>query len=58
MAGRLNTPGSLAKFGLSADRAGVKLTGNGNTRDTLSKAMEIGDTTGMEMTKALVPQNA
>jgi hypothetical protein len=57
MARGFDTTCSLAELGLSADRAGIKFSGNGDTRDTLSKVMKIGDTMGMEVTKALMPQN-
>jgi hypothetical protein len=33
------------KFGTSADGTGVKFGGNGDLRDALSIAVEIGDTT-------------
>ena len=57
MARRLNTTSSFTKLGLSADWTCIKFSGNGDTGDTLSKVMKVGNAAGMEMTKALVPQD-
>jgi hypothetical protein len=56
MVRRLDTRISVTKLGLSTDWTCIKLSGNGDTRNTVSKMVEVRNTVGMEMTKALVPQ--
>jgi hypothetical protein len=48
----------MTKFGMSADGTGVELGCNGDLRDALGIAMEIGVMTRMQMTKMLMPKNA
>ena len=58
MARRLNTMSSFTKLGLSTDRTRIKFSSNGDTGNTLSKTVEVRNAAGMEMTEALVPQDA
>ena len=50
-------PGGFAKLGGGTDGTSVEFGGNGYLRDTLSILMHIRDTTRMQMTKTLMPQN-
>lgn len=46
------------KLGTNTDGTRIEFGGDGNLGNALSIAMEIGYTTGMQMTKALMPENA
>jgi hypothetical protein len=54
---RLQTASSFAKLGMCTHRAGVKLSCNWNRRDTVGMLVHLGHTRGVDMAKALMPQD-
>jgi hypothetical protein len=54
---RLQTASSFAKLGMCTHRAGVQLSCNWNRRYTISMLVHLGHMAGVDMAKALMPQD-
>jgi hypothetical protein len=56
-ASRLQTTSSFAKLGMCTHRAGIQLSCNWNRRYTIGMLVHLGHMAGVDMAKALMPQD-